>query len=246
MKMLGIADFKKILSEAREIQKSLASKVEIVRLQRAIKLVAGADAAFCGDSVIGSACLFTYPMMDKIDEFAVTQKTDFPYIPGFLSFREAPALIEAIRGLRHSPDAIIVDGQGIAHPRRIGLASHIGVLLNTVSIGAAKSKLIGTYEEPGWEKGCRSYLYDAGQLIGAVLRSRAGVKPLFISPGHLIDIDGAVDMIYSCLKQYRLPEPVRFAHNAAAIYKSQLKQVSAPPSAAKRLIEKHRRSGSRV
>ncbi|MBF0459029.1 MAG: endonuclease V [Nitrospirae bacterium] len=230
--MREIANFKKILSEALELQKTLAAKVEIVSLQREINLLAGADAAFYGDSVIGSACLFQYPSMNKIDEFIVTQKNDFPYIPGFLSFREAPALIGAIRGLRHRPDAVIVDGQGIAHPRRIGLASHIGVLLNMVSVGAAKSRLIGHYEEPGREKGSRSYLSDAGERIGAVLRSRTGVKPLFISPGHLIDIDGAVDMIINCLRQYRLPEPVRFAHNAAAIYKSQLKRVSAPPPAA--------------
>ncbi|MBF0555602.1 MAG: endonuclease V [Nitrospirae bacterium] len=216
IKMRGIANFADIISKAKEIQNSLAAKVEIVSLRRDIKLVAGVDAAFYGDNVIGSACLFTYPSLNKIDEFVVAQKTNFPYIPGFLSFREAPVLIEAIMGLRHSPDAIIVDGQGIAHPRRIGIASHIGVLLNTVSIGCAKSRLIGTYEEPGMEKGSRSYLFDADVCVGVVLRSRAGVKPLFISPGHLIDIDGAVNLVLSCLSRYRLPEPARSAHNTAA------------------------------
>ncbi|WP_420264744.1 deoxyribonuclease V [Candidatus Magnetominusculus dajiuhuensis] len=228
--MRGIANFADIISEAKEIQNSLAAKVEIVALHRAIKLVAGVDASFYGDSVTGSACLFTYPALNKIGEVSITQKTSFPYIPGFLSFREAPTLIEAIRGLRHRPDAIIVDGQGIAHPRRIGLASHIGILLNTVSIGAAKSRFIGTYEEPGREKGSRSYLFDAGECVGAVLRSRTAVKPLFISPGHLIDIDGAVDVILSCLSRYRLPEPTRCAHNTAARARSILKRPSVPLS----------------
>ncbi|MBF0320810.1 MAG: endonuclease V [Nitrospirae bacterium] len=208
-----------ILTEAREIQKSLAARVEITGLARDVKYVAGADAAFCGDDVVGSACLFTYPALEKIDEAAVTQKTDFPYIPGFLSFRESPALIGAINGLRHRPDVLIVDGQGIAHPSRVGLASHIGVLLDMVSIGCAKSRLIGTYDEPGMEKGRWSCLFDARECIGAVLRSRTGVRPLFISPGHLIDIDGAVELVSACLRRFRLPEPVRCAHNAAAVYK---------------------------
>ncbi|KWT91879.1 deoxyribonuclease V [Candidatus Magnetominusculus xianensis] len=224
----------KIANFIRDTQNSLAARVKITALKRPIKLVAGADASCYGNNIIGSACLFTYPSLDKldkIDESIVIQETDFPYIPGFLSFREAPALIGAIKGLRHMPDAIIVDGQGIAHPRRIGLASHIGVLLDTVTLGAAKSRLIGTYEEPGMEKGSRSPLFDSAECIGVVLRSRTGVRPLFVSPGHLIDIDGAVDMVLSCLSRYRLPEPVRCAHNAASAARQQREAILlGPPS----------------
>lgn len=227
--MQEISNFNNIISKAKEIQNSLAAKVKIFGLKHEIHYVAGADAAITGNTVIAAVCLFTYPQLEKVDESIVTKTTDFPYIPGFLSFRESPALIEAITGLKHKPDAIIVDGQGIAHPRRIGIASHIGVLLDTVTIGAAKSRLIGRYEEPLMEKYCRSVLFDGKERIGAVLRSRTGVKPLFISPGHLIDIDGAVEVVLNCLSRYRLPQPTHCAHNAAAAFKRKMNLTSFCP-----------------
>ncbi|MBF0317200.1 MAG: endonuclease V [Nitrospirae bacterium] len=215
----------KILREARQTQLALAQRVRIVTLERRPRFVAGVDAAFSGTRVIGSACLFAYvdpsqeypgAIKNKVDETSVVQEVEFPYVPGFLSFREAPVIISAIRQLEPPPDLIIVDGQGIAHPRRIGIASHIGVLLDIPAIGCAKSRLIGTHLEPGPRKGQWQFLYDKEQQIGAVLRSRDNVRPLYISPGHLIDINGCLDVILHTTTRYRLPEPVRCAHNLSA------------------------------
>ncbi|MBF0607938.1 MAG: deoxyribonuclease V [Candidatus Magnetobacterium sp. LHC-1] len=206
----------KNLRQARHTQLALAQRVRIEALGVQPCLVAGVDAAFSDNKVIGSACLFDYDTLHKVHEVSVVQEVEFPYVAGFLSFREAPVIIGAIKLLQTPPNLIIVDGQGIAHPRRIGLASHIGVLLGIPTVGCAKSRLIGVHQEPGPHKGNWQYLYDKEQQIGAVLRSRDNVSPLYISPGHLIDISGCLDVILHTTTRYRLPEPIRCAHNLSA------------------------------
>jgi deoxyribonuclease V len=144
----------------------------------------------------------------------------FPYVPGLLSFREIPALAEAFKLVKFRPDMLMVDGQGIAHPRRFGLACHLGVLLGIPSIGCAKTRLIGDYEMPGNSPGDWSPLSDGRDLIGAVLRTRKGVRPLFVSPGSKVDLPSAIEWVIKCGHGYRLPEPTRLAHRAASLMRS--------------------------
>ncbi|MCX8023156.1 MAG: endonuclease V, partial [Syntrophorhabdaceae bacterium] len=200
------------------IQKRLKRRLNIVPLAFKPSLVCGLDAAFSGSYVYGCASLFTFPEMEHIEDSLSEMEVRFPYVPTFLSFREGEALIEAIEGLRETPDILLFDGHGIAHPRSLGIASHIGVLLDTPSIGCAKERLIGVYEEPPIPKGSFSYLYHRKTVVGAVLRTVKGVKPLFISPGHLIDIDSAIEIVMGTIKGFRIPEPIRRAHTMARLY----------------------------
>ena len=150
--------------------------------------------------------------LEVLEEQYTTGSLKFPYIPGLLTFREGPLLIEAFKKIKIELDVIIFDGQGIAHPKRLGLATHMGILLDKPTIGCAKSRLIGTYEEP--EKGNGSYnlLKDSGEVIGAVLRTKEDVSPVFISPGHRIDLKSSIEIVLKCLRNHRLPEPTRQAH----------------------------------
>jgi deoxyribonuclease V len=173
--------------------------------------VAGVDACFTEQEVVAVASLFSYPDLKPVRDSCAIEKIRFPYIPGLLTFREGPAVIEAIRKLRVMPDVVIVDGQGIAHPLGIGIASHIGVLLNLPSLGCAKSRLVGEYREPGAKKGDWSPLVHRGREAGAVLRTRDHVKPVFVSPGHLIDVRSSIRIVLDCLSVFRLPEPIRRA-----------------------------------
>ncbi len=196
------------IKEAIRVQETLAGQVRIEPFKGTVKRIAGVDAAFIGAKTIGAVIVFDYKSMEIIDSaFSVTE-TPFPYVPGYLSFREGPAIVAAFRKLKLWPDVIIFDGQGIAHPRRMGIASHLGVFLRTPSIGCAKSRLVGEYKEPGGERGSYSYLYYEGEIVGAVLRTRAAVKPVFVSPGHMVSLDDAIKTVLSCSK-YRLPEPIR-------------------------------------
>lgn len=180
-------------------------------LRRDIGTVAGVDAAFTDDSVVAVASLFSYPSLHHLEDTHAVIKSRFPYVPGYLSFREGDAIIRAIRKLRTPPDILLVDGQGIAHPRGIGIASHIGVLLDIPSIGCAKSRLVGEYDEPAIDKGAWTQLSYQGKAVGAVLRTRAGVRPLFISPGHLADIRSSIYVVMKCVTSFRIPEPLRRA-----------------------------------
>jgi deoxyribonuclease V len=204
-------EWPKDIKAARRIQEILRWKAEITPLKKPPKKIAGVDAAFFQDKVIGVACLYTYPDITFIEEADSVTKVLFPYIPGFLSFREGQAVIRAIHGLKNKPDIIIFDGQGIAHPRGLGIATHIGVLLGIPTIGCAKSRLVGEYEEPGYKKGKRSFLRYNGKIVGAVLRTKDYVKPLFISPGHRTDLRNSIDITLACAKKYRIPEPLRMA-----------------------------------
>jgi deoxyribonuclease V len=204
-------EFPQSTAEAKHIQLTLRRKVKIVPLKKKPRSVAGVDAAFSGNVIIAAACLFTYPELIPVEDTYAVGKVPFPYVPGLLSFREGPAIMEAVNNLSKRPDLIIFDGQGIAHPAGMGIAAHIGVLLDIPSIGCAKSRLVGDYTEPGNKKGQMADLKYHGKFIGSVLRSRNNVKPIFISPGHLIDVKDAVEAVIECLGTYRIPEPIRRA-----------------------------------
>ncbi|MCG6535108.1 MAG: deoxyribonuclease V [Syntrophales bacterium LBB04] len=181
---------------------------------RRMETVAGADISCTrgSDVLFAAVILFSYPSLEILEEVRFSERTECPYIPGLLSFREGPVLLKAFSILRRSPDFIIFDGQGIAHPRGIGLASHMGLCLDVPSIGCAKTILVGAHSEIGTERGCRTDLLWKNMLVGTALRTRTGVKPVFVSQGHRITLGSAVDLVLSCCQGYRLPEPVRRAH----------------------------------
>lgn len=212
------------LKEAKWIQHTLKQKVKICPLIREPQFIAGTDAAFLNDRVVAVACLYKYPELTLIEETSATTVTSFPYIPGFLSFKEGPAIIKAINKLKIKPDVILFDGQGIAHPQDIGIATHIGVLLNIPTIGCAKSRLVGSYIEPKIKKGQYSYLKYQGRTVGAVLRTRDKVKPVFVSPGHMIDLNGAINIVLKCMGNYRIPEPLRQADHFSKKLKRNLER----------------------
>jgi deoxyribonuclease V len=205
-------------AEAIKIQKELAPLVQrtgTITLED-IHTVAGVDASY-KDIGRAAVIVFSFPGLEIIDQALATRESVFPYIPGLLSFREGPAVEEAMGKLSVSPDVLIFDGQGIAHPRRLGIAAHMGVVLDKPSIGCAKSRLVGSYTEPGPNMGDRSPLYHRGEQIGVVLRSKPRTNPLFISVGNKINLDLAVEVILRCLRGYRLPEPTRLADQIAAL-----------------------------
>ena len=207
--------------QAIAIQKKLSLTVRQERPRQKIRLVAGLDAAFSQDKehCIGGVVLWDLREKAIVEQHTAFYKLRFPYIPGLLSFREAPALIAALRKLRCQPDLLICDGQGIAHPRRFGIASHIGVLTDMPAIGCAKSRLIGCHQEPGPQKGSRTSLLDKNEVLGTVLRTRDQVKPVFVSVGHKIDLATAEQVVLECAIAYRLPEPTRLADQLVAVAK---------------------------
>ena len=200
--------------EARRLQEELAARVELRPLPDSIRLVAGADLAFSRGlgRFFAAIVVLALPDLERVEVVTADAEPTVPYIPGLLSFREGPAVIEAVGRLRCRPDVFIFDGQGYAHPRRCGLASHMGLWLGLPTVGCAKSRLIGEYEEPGRARGESVPLTDAGEQIGTVLRTRTGVKPLYVSPGHLADFATSVQLVLRCCTRYRLPEPTRLAH----------------------------------
>ncbi len=199
------------MEEARQIQINLRKRVRLSHLGENPRYVAGVDAAFSDDKVFAAACLYLFPELRFIEQQPSVQKLSFPYVPGFLSFREGPAIIASLEKLSHRPDLILVDGQGIAHPRGIGIASSIGVQTGVPAIGCAKSRLLGEYINPGKEKGSWSPLMLENNIIGSVLRTRDDTRPLFISPGHKIDLNSAIRFTLACTGKYRIPEPLRCA-----------------------------------
>lgn len=212
------------IEEARSIQTELQPAVRLEPMLKMPGFVAGADAAFLDDEVIGVACLFTYPDLSLIEEVVSRNKVTFPYVPGYLVFREGAVLIEAIYRLSRIPDLIFFDGQGIAHARSMGIASFIGVLLDLPTIGCAKSGLVGSWQEPGKRQGQWSPLEFRNRLAGAVLRSRTGVKPIFVSPGHKMDVASSLKITLNCLTRFRIPEPLRIADILSRREKSRLRK----------------------
>ncbi|OGA52323.1 MAG: endonuclease V [Betaproteobacteria bacterium RIFCSPLOWO2_12_FULL_62_13] len=204
--------------EAAALQDELRSKVVLQDDLGAVRLVAGTDVGFerGGTVTRAAAAVLTYPDLEFADYAIARLPTRFPYVPGLLSFREAPAVLAALDRLRLRPDLILCDGQGFAHPRRCGLASHIGILAGTPTIGAAKSRLLGEYEEPPQRRGAWRPLTHNGETIGAVLRTQANVKPIFVSCGHRVSLATAVNYVIACVTRYRLPETTRWAHRLAS------------------------------
>lgn len=204
-------------SEAIALQKDLRSEVVSDRSidLRRVRLVAGVDVSVRDNHSQAAVVVVTYPDFEPVETVLAAQPTPFPYIPGLLSFREGPVLEKAFEKLRSEPDVFLFDGMGIAHPRRIGIASHMGLWLQRPTIGCGKTLLCGRYESLGEEKGTSAALIDKDETIGVALRTRTAKNPMFISPGHLADISSAAALVLQCSPKYRLPEPIRLAHNAA-------------------------------
>lgn len=205
--------------EAIQLQRELASKVIREGRPAAVKIIAGIDISANDRTGLARAAIvaLAYPSMQVVEWVRHEEALRFPYIPGLLSFREAPSILAGFEKLRHTPDLLMVDGQGIAHPRRLGIASHLGLLLDLPSIGCAKSILTGHLKgEPGQAVGAQVPLLADGEVLGVGLRSKARTNPLIISIGHRISLEGAVEYVLKCCRGYRLPEPTRQAHNTAS------------------------------
>lgn len=206
------------VAQARAVQEALRERV--VRRDRLgrVRRVAGIDVGFerGGRITRAAVVVLSFPGLVPIAQVLVRRRTRFPYVPGFLSFREIPAVLAALARLAVKPDLLLCDGQGYAHPRRFGLACHLGVLTDTPSIGVAKSRLIGEHAEPAAGKGGWVPLRDRGEVIGAVLRTRTGVKPLYVSLGHRVSLKTAIRYVLACTTKYRLPETTRLAHHLAS------------------------------
>ncbi|MEW6540329.1 MAG: deoxyribonuclease V [Bacillota bacterium] len=200
---------------ARELQRELAGLLRFqLPLGLLVRHVCGVDVSSArrDDRVYAAAVVLSFPELDLVEAATAASTTAFPYVPGLLSFREGPVLLEALQHLRRVPDVVLCDGQGAAHPRGLGIASHLGLFLDRPTIGVAKTVLVGEYHPPGPEPGANSPLVYRGRVVGAVLRTRRAMKPVFISPGHLIDLNTACELAFACCRGYRLPEPVRRAH----------------------------------
>ncbi len=215
-------------SEAIKLQKEIAKSVELKPLEKDFRYIAGFDCSFIKrdneELIIAGGIIWDVKEKQAVASASVVEPVKFPYVPGLLAFREMPALTKLTRELPR-PDIIMADGHGIAHPRRAGIATHLGIWFQIPSIGVAKTKLIGHYQEPAQTKGSYTILFINDRPVGIVLRSRDKVKPIFISPGHLIDIDSALLVVMKCLGKYRLPEPTRLAHHLVSHKRKELKQV---------------------
>ena len=218
MKIQHLHNWDVSYKEAVSLQQKLREKLILhdKDFPARIRTIAGADISYSkrSDLFFAAVVLLECPVMAVIEEACFIERVSFPYIPGLLSFREGPALLKAFENLHNTPDVIIFDGQGIAHPRGIGLASHMGLFLDIPAIGCAKKRLVGEYGEVGNEVGNYADLMLDGQVVGAAVRTKKKVKPVFISPGHKISMPRAIDVVLSCCRGYRLPEPVRMAHLA--------------------------------
>ena len=204
-------------AEALDIQWRLAAQVSRNSEITTPHFIAGVDisAQQAQGVATGAVVVLSYPELRVVETKVAQGELTFPYIPGLLSFRESPLILAACERLTFTPDLIMVDGQGIAHPRRMGLASHLGLFLNTPTIGCAKSRLCGSHEVPGDEPGSYTEVIDRGETIGVGLRTKLGVKPVYVSIGHKIDLQAAIYWVLECCRGYRLPEPTRLAHLAA-------------------------------
>jgi deoxyribonuclease V len=201
--------------EAMAIQQELRGKVSTERGFDEIQTVAGVDVGFKGDMARAAVVVLSYPGLEPLAQSVAEVPVQFPYVPGLLAFREAPAALAALEKLTTEPDLFIFDAQGLAHPRRMGLATHLGVLIDRPSIGCAKSRLCGDHAELPTEAGSYTTLYDGDEVIGAVVRSRTGVAPLYVSIGHKVDLETAIEVVLQCCRGYRLPETTRYAHRVA-------------------------------
>ncbi len=222
------------VDEAREIQRELQKKIVTRGTISRLRLVAGCDLSFVRSrrELVCGIIVFSFPRLEEKERVWVTVPERFPYVPGFLAFREGPAIMQAWTLLSRKPDVLICDGHGIAHPRGVGIASHVGVLLDVPTIGVAKKKLYGNYREPPQFEGGLSQLLHpvSGRVIGAVLRTRRRVKPVFVSVGHRIGLSSAVRIVAACARGYRLPEPTRLADKWVGELRRALQAGHVPPA----------------
>lgn len=205
-------------AEATAIQEQLVPEVITIDQLESVQYVAGVDVGFAdgGATSRAAVAVLSFPSLELCEQALAQRSTQFPYVPGFLSFREIPPVLEALEKLNTTPDLILCDGQGLAHPRRFGLACHLGVLTDIPTIGVAKSRLIGTHAELPVEKGSWQPLIHDEEIIGAVLRTRSTVKPLYVSIGHRVSLPTAIDYVLRCTRSYRLPETTRIADRLAS------------------------------
>lgn len=214
----GLHDWDVSPGDARRIQQQLRSRVRLEDSADPVHHIAGVDCGFENQGRITRAVISVFRFPDLVAETTVVARrtTRLPYIPGLLSFRELPAVLDAMARLPFMPDLLLCDGQGIAHPRRLGIAAHLGVWLDIPAIGVGKSRLVGTFSEPGVNRGASSPLHHNGEQIGTVLRTRTGVRPVFVSPGHKVSHESAVKWVIQTTGRYRLPEPIRQADKIAS------------------------------
>lgn len=219
--MAKLHSWPRSIRAAIELQRRLAPQVQLTPLRGSLRFIAGADVAIVGRSdagltgtaqIVAGVVVWDAQTGLIVERVLVRRRTQFPYVPGLLSFRESPAVLSAFRALRLVPDAVLCDGQGLAHPRRFGLACHLGLWLGLPTVGCAKSRLCGDYVLPQARRGSASPLLLDGTQVGLVLRTRDNVRPVFVSPGHLCDFEGACAAVLSACTRYRLPEPIRAAH----------------------------------
>lgn len=217
MNAQNLHDWEMTPLQARQTQLELAAMVSTQNEVRDVRLIAGVDISAPDTKGFARAAVvvLSYPELKTEEAKFIEQRVTFPYIPGLLSFREAPLILAACDELDSDPDLILVDGQGIAHPRRLGLASHLGLLWDKPTIGCAKSRLCGEHQLVPQEAGSCAELVDKGEVVGAVLRTKGGVNPIYVSIGHKLDLQSAVAWVLRCCSGFRIPEPTRLAHLAA-------------------------------
>ncbi|MCB1747487.1 MAG: deoxyribonuclease V [Gammaproteobacteria bacterium] len=203
--------------DAAQRQRELAGQVVEADRFSAVRRIAGIDAGFPDDGQVTrvAVVVMSYPGLEVVEEVVVEAPTRFPYVPGLLSFREVPVMLEALARLARSPDILLVDGHGRAHPRRFGSACHLGVLCGIPSVGVGKSRLCGSHDEPDLERGAWTPLTHNEEAIGAVVRTRRKVSPVYVSVGHGVSLPSAIDLVLDCAPRYRLPEPIRAADKLA-------------------------------
>jgi deoxyribonuclease V len=214
MRIKALHTWDLVPTEAVALQRTLAGRVKTRAALGKCELIAGADVSYNRFSPIfyGAVVVLSVADWRVVEAQTIVDESAFPYVPGLLSFREAPILLRAFAKLRHRPDVVMIDGQGFAHPRRVGIASHMGLWLGIPTIGCAKTRLIGTHGEPGPRAGDAVPLFDKHEVIGSVVRTKLRTKPLYISIGHKIDLPSAVKLVLKACQGYRLPEPTRQAH----------------------------------
>jgi deoxyribonuclease V len=203
--------------EARRLQEGLASRVEVgpaLDLEE-VRYVAGADVSTQDGMAYATVVVLDFPGLSVVEAQGFEAPLEFPYVPGLLSFREMPSLLGALEKVETAVDVVVLDAQGLAHPRRIGLASHVGLFLDVPTVGCAKTVLVGKFEEPRMEKGNATDMVHRGEVVGRAVRTRDGVSPVYVSVGNGVDLDSSVELVLACCTKYRLPEPTRQAHNAA-------------------------------
>jgi len=232
MKVLNLHRWEVSPREAMQIQRELRARLILRDELGEIRVLAGADVGLEKEEQEGCAGVIAYsfPDLREIERQSARERVTFPYVPGLLAFREAPVLLAALEKLQAEPDVIMFDAQGLAHPRRLGLASHMGLLLDKPAIGCAKSRLIGEFETPGNKVGDYSPLYDGDEVVGAVLRTRENVHPVFVSQGHKVSLPTCLEIVLKCLDGYRVPKPTREADHFVETLKQPGPSREKPPS----------------